>query len=308
MRKANLSQATINTCLKGIRATYNDMHKYGVDGVKNELKIERGLIKKSRPKIPTILRTEDYLNGIDNIKSQLDWEAMAIGVLSFALRGLDLVDLFKISSSNIESVKKYKDYFDIYITTETENEDPAWLTLTRSKVPDGSPMAINLSLGGEYTALLHLLKKSLESTRPHLATADAFALTSLYNDFEFGRYRALTQAQGKAFKKLTGSPYKVIRKSFRTLASVYCNVSTEIGNALLGQENQNISVNYLEMSQLKEHIDAVHQEILDKYQMNNIAIGLINKGREIWVREDGSLTPLTDLDLTFFEWFYNLEE
>jgi len=62
------------------------------------------------------------------------------------------------------------------------------------------------------------------------------------------------------------------------------------------------------MSQLKEHIDAVHQEILDKYQMNNIAIGLINKGRELWVKEDGSLTPLTDLDLTFFEWFYNLEE
>lgn len=307
MRKANLSQATINTCLKGIRATYNDMHKYGVDGVKNELKIERGLIKKSRPKIPTILRTEDYLNGIDNIKSQLDWEAMAIGVLSFALRGLDLVDLFKISSSNIESVKKYKDYFDIYITTETENEDPAWLTLTRSKVPDGSPMAINLSLGGEYTALLHLLKKSLESTRPHLATADAFALTSLYNDFEFGKYRALTQAQSKAFKKLTGSPYKVIRKSFRTLASVYCNVSTEIGNALLGQENQNISVNYLDMGQLKDHIDSVHQQVLREYKMNDIAIGLINKGRELWVREDGSLTPLTNLDLTFFEWFYDLD-
>jgi hypothetical protein len=307
MRSSSLAQATINTCLKGIRATYNDMYKYGVDGVKNELKIERGLIKKSRPNIPTILRTEDYLKGIDNIKSQLDWEAMAIGVLSFALRGLDLVDLFKISSSNIESVKKYEDYFDIYITTESENEHPAWLTLTRSKVPDGSPMAINLSLGGEYTALLHLLKKSLESTRPHLKTTDSFALTSLHNDFEFGKYRALTQAQSKAFKKLTGSPYKVIRKSFRTLASVYCNVSTEIGNALLGQENQNISVNYLDMGQLKDHIDSVHQQVLREYKMNDIAIGLINKGRELWVREDGSLTPLTNLDLTFFEWFYDLD-
>jgi hypothetical protein len=41
--------------------------------------------------------------------------------------------------------------------------------------------------------------------------------------------------------------------------------------------------------------------------MNDIAIGLINKGRELWVREDGSLTPLTNLDLTFFEWFYDLD-
>ena len=98
-----------------------------------------------------------------------------------------------------------------------------------------------------------------------------------------------------------------IRDSFRTLASVYCNVSTEIGNALLGQENQNISVNYLDMGQLKDHIDSVHQQVLREYKMNDIAIGLINKGRELWVREDGSLTPLTNLDLTFFEWFYDLD-
>ena len=302
MRKANLSQATINTCLKGVRATYNDMYKYGVDGVKNELKIERGLIKKSRPKIPTILRTEDYLKGIENIQSQLDWEAMAIGVLSFSLRGLDLVDLFKISSENIESVRHYKDYFDVYFTAESENEAPAWLTLTRSKVPDGSPMAINLSLGGEYTAILYLLKKSFESTRPNLTTSDSFALTSLHEDFNFTKYRNLTQAQGKAFKKLTGSPYKVIRKSFRTLASVYCNVSTEIGNALLGQENQNISVNYLEMGQLKEHIDSVHQEILKQYKIDEICLKLIEKGRQMWVSDKGKIKTLTSLDLSFWDW------
>lgn len=302
MRKANLSQATINTCLKGVRATYNDMYKYGVDGVKSELKIERGLIKKSRPKIPTILRTEDYLNGIERIQSQLDWESMAIGVLSFALRGLDLVDLFKISSANIESIRQYKDYFDIYFTAESENEDPAWLTLTRSKVPDGSPMAINLSLGGEYTAILYLLKKSFETTRPNLTTSDSFALTSLHEDFNFTKYRTLTQAQGKAFKKLTGSPYKVIRKSFRTLASVYCNVSTEIGNALLGQENQNISVNYLEMGQLKEHIDSVHQEILNQYKIDEICLKLIEKGRQMWVSDKGNIKTLTSLDLSFWDW------
>ena len=101
MRKANLSQATINTCLKGIRATYNDMYKFGVDGVKQELKIERGLIKKSRPNIPTILKTEDYLSGVEKVKSQLEWEAMAIGILSFALRGLDLIDLFNLEFNDI---------------------------------------------------------------------------------------------------------------------------------------------------------------------------------------------------------------
>lgn len=304
MRNTKLSQATINTCLKGIRATYNDMYKYGVDGVKEELKIERGLIKKSRPKIPTILRTEDYLSGVDKVKTQLEWEAMAIGILSFALRGLDLVDLFKINSNNIESTRKYDNYFDIYFTAESENLDPAWLTLIRSKVPDGSPMAINLSLGGEYTSLLYLLKESFESTRPHLKTSDPFALTSLAKDFDFDKYRTLTQSQSKAFKKLTGSPYKVIRKSFRTLASVYCNVSTEIGNALLGQENQNISANYLEMGQLKEHIDSVHQEILSQYKMNDIALKLIEKGRQMWLKEDGTLKTLTNLDLGFWEWYY----
>jgi len=304
MRNAKLSQATINTCLKGIRATYNDMYKYGVDGVKEELKIERGLIKKSRPKIPTILRTEDYLSGVDKVKTQLEWEAMAIGILSFALRGLDLVDLFKINSNNIDSTRKYDNYFDIYFTAESENLDPAWLTLIRSKVPDGSPMAINLSLGGEYTSLLYLLKESFESTRPHLKTSDPFALTSLSKDFDFDKYRTLTQSQSKAFKKLTGSPYKVIRKSFRTLASVYCNVSTEIGNALLGQENHNISANYLEMGQLKEHIDSVHQEILSQYKMNDIALKLIEKGRQMWVKEDGTLKTLTNLDLGFWEWYY----
>ena len=304
MRQANLSQATINTCLKGIRATYNDMYKHGVSGIKNELKIERGLIKKSRPTIPTILRTEDYIKGIEMVTTQLEWEAMAIGVLSFALRGLDLVDLFKLSSKNIESTKAYKDYFDIYLTTQTDNDSPAWLTLTRSKVPDGSPMAINLSLSGEYTVLLHLLKLSLETTRPKLKTTDSFALTSLYEDFDFNKYRTLTQAQSKAFKKLTGSPYKVIRKSFRTLASVYCNVSTEIGNALLGQENQNISVNYLEMGQLKDHIDSVHQEILRQYKMNDIALRLISRAKTLIVDKSNNLSEITDLDLSYFEWNY----
>ena len=304
MRQANLSQATINTCLKGIRATYNDMYKHGVSGIKNELKIERGLIKKSRPTIPTILRTEDYIKGIEMVTTQLEWEAMAIGVLSFALRGLDLVDLFKLSSKNIESTKAYKDYFDIYLTTQTDNDSPAWLTLTRSKVPDGSPMAINLYLSGEYTVLLHLLKLSLETTRPKLKTTDSFALTSLYEDFDFNKYRTLTQAQSKAFKKLTGSPYKVIRKSFRTLASVYCNVSTEIGNALLGQENQNISVNYLEMGQLKDHIDSVHQEILRQYKMNDIALRLISRAKTLIVDKSNNLSEITDLDLSYFEWNY----
>ena len=88
------------------------------------------------------------------------------------------------------------------------------------------------------------------------------------------------------------------------MASVYCNVSTEIGNALLGQENQNISVNYLDMGQLKDQIDSVHQQVLREYKMNDIAIGLINKGRELWVKEDGSIKKLTDLDLSFWEWYY----
>jgi len=304
MRKANLSQATINTCLKGIRATYNDMYKFGVDGVKQELKIERGLIKKSRPNIPTILKTEDYLSGVEKVKSQLEWEAMAIGILSFALRGLDLIDLFKIGADNIQSTRIYDNYFDIYFTAESENTDPAWLTLTRSKVPDGSPMSINLSLGGEYTSLMYLLKQSLESTRPNLKSKDPFALTILSNEFDFKAYRTLTHSHSKAFKRLTGSPYKVIRKSFRTLASVYCNVSTEIGNALLGQENQNISANYLEMGQLKEHIDSVHQQILRQYQLNDIAIKLIEKGQQLWLKED-KVKPLTDLDFSFWEWYYD---
>ena len=181
------------------------------------------------------------------------------------------------------------------------------LTLTRSKVPDGSPMAINLSLSGEYTVLLHLLKLSLESTRPQLQTKDSFALTSLHEDFNFTKYRTLTQAQGKAFKKLTGSPYKVIRKSFRTLASVYCNVSTEIGNALLGQENQNISVNYLEMGQLKDHIDSVHQEILRQYKMNDIALRLISRAKTLMVDKSNNLSKITDLDLSYFEWDFENE-
>ena len=88
------------------------------------------------------------------------------------------------------------------------------------------------------------------------------------------------------------------------MASVYCNVSTEIGNVLLGQENQNISVNYLDMGQLKDQIDSVHQQVLREYKMNDIAIGLINKGRELWVKEDGSIKTLTDLDLSFWEWYY----
>ena len=302
MRQANLSQATINTCLKGIRATYNDMYKHGVSGIKNELKIERGLIKKSRPTIPTILRTEDYIKGIEKVTTQLEWEAMAIGVLSFALRGLDLVDLFKLSSQNIESIKRYKNYYDIYLTTQTDNDHPAWLTLIRSKVPDGSPMAINLSLSGEYTVLLYYLRESFRDTRPTLQTEDAFALTSLHEDFDFNKYRALTQSQSKAFKKLTGSPYKVIRKSFRTLASVYCNVSTEIGNALLGQENQNISANYLEMGQLKDHIDSVHQEILRQYKMDDIALRLISRAKTLMVDKSNNLSKITDLDLSYFVW------
>ena len=54
--------------------------------------------------------------------------------------------------------------------------------------------------------------------------------------------------------------------------------------------------------------DALAFHLSDSTTYRNFCrIGLINKGRELWVREDGSLTPLTNLDLTFFEWFYDLD-
>lgn len=74
-------------------------------------------------------------------------------------------------------------------------------------------------------------------------------------------------------------------------------------NALLGQENQNISANYLEMGHLKEHIDSVHQQTLRQYQLNYIAIKLIEKGQQLWLKE-GKVKPLTDLDFGYYNWIW----
>ena len=58
------------------------------------------------------------------------------------------------------------------------------------------------------------------------------------------------------------------------------------------------------MGQLKDHIDSVHQEILQKYKMDDIALRLISRAKTLTVNKDNRLSKITDLDLSYFEWFY----
>ena len=270
------AQATINSCLKGVRATYNDMYRHGVEGIKSELKLERGLIKKQRPVIQSILTFEDFKKGISDAKTRIEWEAMAIGLLSFSLRGLDLVDIFKIRKKHFHSTGNLESLSQLSMDGILGDQQIE-LVLSRSKVPGSMPMYISISSGHAVYGLLNLLKESIEVSAPHLTSSDAFALSSIATNFNFNTYRSFTHSRSKAFSKLTGKPFKYSRKTFRTKASTVANVSTEIGNALLGQENANISVNYLSMEELKEQVNRAHSAVLEDFNVDGLYFQLLKK-------------------------------
>lgn len=283
--KKGLSQNTVNSCLRGVRATYNDMVQQGVEGVSGRLILERGLIKKSSTSIPQIIRTHDYLEAIHKIRTQHDWEALAIGFLMFTLRGLDLIDLLKLNHSNFQGVE-YSRPLDSYSyqLTHFGNEDcDLCLSVKRSKVPSSNPM--NIFVGGYESStaipIFILLRLSLSQSKKEIASRDDSSLTSLSHKFDYSKYRVLSQSYGKKHKKLTGFPLKHLRKTFRTLATVHCNVSTEIGNALLGQENPNISASYLSLSDLNQTVNQIHQTILEKFHINLIFEQLIGKANQL---------------------------
>jgi hypothetical protein len=276
MVKDEKAQETINTCLKGIRATYNDMYRHGVEGITSELKLERGLIKKQRTVVPSILTFEDFEKGILKARTRIDWEAMAIGLLSFSLRGLDLVDIFKINKKHFHSTGNLESLSQLRIGEMLRNHEIE-LILSRSKVPGSMPMHISLSSGHAVYGLLELLKESIEVSSPTLMSSDPFALSSIATDYDFDTYRRFTQSRSKAFSKLTGKPFKYSRKTFRTKASAVANVSTEIGNALLGQENANISANYLSMEELSGHVNRAHSEVLDDFNVDALYFQLLKK-------------------------------
>lgn len=287
--KKGLSQETVNSCLRGVKATYNDMYLQGVEGVSERLKLERGSIKKTRPQIPQIIRTNDFFRAIDNINTIHDWQAVAIGFLMFGLRGLDLIDLLKINHSSFTGLDYNRPLSDYpYQSTHFNHEDCSIaISLRRSKVPSGSKM--NISVGDVYSSLnipvFILLRLSIATSKNEIASIDDSSLTKLADNFNFHKYRSISQSYGKKFKKLAGFPYKHIRKTFRTLATVHCDVSTEIGNALLGQENPNISASYLSMDELILQVNQVHETVLKKFHFDLVFEQLIAKGNQLEIME-----------------------
>ena len=145
-------------------------------------------------------------------------------------------------------------------------------------------MHISLSSGHLVYGLLQLLKKSIELSSPTLKSDDLFALSSIATNYSFDTYRKFTQSRSKAFTKLTGKPFKYSRKTFRTKASTVANVSTEIGNALLGQENTNISANYLSMEELSEQVNKAHSEVLDDFNVDGLYSQLLKKTVEFYAK------------------------
>ena len=135
----------------------------------------------------------------------------------------------------------------------------------------------NLNIGRYRVGLLELLKESITVSSPTLISSDSFALSSIATDYDFDTYRRFTQSRSKAFSKLTGKPFKYSRKTFRTKASVVANVSTEIGNALLGQENANISANYLSMEELSDQVNKAHSAVIEDFNVDGLYFQLLRK-------------------------------
>ena len=135
----------------------------------------------------------------------------------------------------------------------------------------------NLNIGRYRVGLLELLKESITVSSPTLISSDSFALSSIATDYDFDTYRRFTQSRSKAFSKLTGKPFKYSRKTFRTKASAVANVSTEIGNALLGQENANISANYLSMEELSDQVNKAHSAVIEDFNVDGLYFQLLRK-------------------------------
>ena len=130
------------------------------------------------------------------------------------------------------------------------------LIISRSKVPGSAAMHISLSSGHAVYGLLELLKESIEISSPTLMSSDPFALSTIATDYDFDTYRRFT---------------------LRTKASAVGNVSTKIGNALLGQENANISANYLSMEELSGHVNRAHSEVLEDFNVDELYFQLLKK-------------------------------
>ena len=278
MLTANLSQETINTCFKGIRATINNMAEMGFSNAPKDFKIPKGIIKKKPDNFVPIIKEGVFLDSVNRISTVGQVEFMAFALLSLGLRGLDITDLLSLSAKNLynlndERVKVELDEFRLFSFT---SEECYYFKLRRSKVPNGNQMRILIH--GFTLPLIELLKMCISVTQPDWGSKDA---VSLYKALDFPNQERLRRRYADGFKKLSGNTFKNIRKTYRTAAQTELGVSSELGNILLGQENENISRHYLNLEKMQKDVDDAHGKLLEHFNFNQLCYLLFKKAEGI---------------------------
>lgn len=278
MLTANLSQETINTCFKGIRATINNMAEMGFSNTPKDFKIPKGIIKKNRDIFISTLKEGDWINGINSVSTIGQVEFMAFALLSLALRALDITDLLSLSTKNLYNLndKRVRVNIDEFRLFSFTSEESYYFKLRRSKVPNGIEMRILIH--GFTLPLIELLKMCISVTQPDWGSKDA---VSLYKALDFPNQERLRRRYADGFKKLSGNTFKNIRKTYRTAAQTELGVSSELGNLLLGQANPNISARYLNTDDMQPDVDDAHSKLLEHFKFNPLCYKLFKKAESI---------------------------
>ena len=277
----NLSPSSINSYITHMSSIVNEAQRRGL--VSERFIYHRNYRQKIRTRVIDTATPELFIEGIENIKGIYDFQALALWMLQFTMRGMYTSDLAKMHLHSLVNSNKL--------------DKKRYVKYKRSK----SGESMNILYSCEPTEKLILaLQNSFYIThkgRPDLLPDRTNPLQLLIYNFDDARIHKNTwDVYSKRCSKLL-MPMKNARKTFESYA-LKLRVSQEIRYKLTGHVDQTIKKHYQnwEWKELSDQIDEAHIEGLEAFNSKELVNELFMRIYE--VSEEVSENTLLSLNLS----------
>ena len=261
-----LSPSSINSYLNHIGSIVNEAYRRGL--MSEPFVKHKNWRQKKRLTIVQTATPEMFREAIMKVKDLRDFQALAIWLLQFTMRGMYTSDIATMHIHQRDNESEYKDRYVFHKRHKTSEP----MTIQYSLEPTEGLM---LSLRNS----IHITHKS----RPEMLPNRINPLQLFIYDYNDSRvHKNVWDVYAKRATKLL-LPMKTARKTFESYA-LMLNVPAEVRYKLLGHTPQSIKERHYQnwqWTELSSKIDIAHREVLEAFEAESLFKELLAKVNEV---------------------------
>lgn len=261
-----LSPSSIRSYINHIGAIVNEAFRRGL--VDSPFKNHPNYRQKKVTRVIKTATPEMFREAIDKVNNIRDFQALAIWLLQFTMRGMYTSDLATMHLHNRQN--------------EDDVEANRYVLHKRHKT--GEPMDILYSCEPTEGLILSL-QNSIRHThnhKPYMIPDRSNPLQLFKYDYDDSKvHKNVWDVYAKRASKLL-LPMKTARKTFESYA-LMLNMTAEIRYRLLGHTDQSIKSHYQnwQWEKLSDKIDDAHIKVLQEFQSKELFNELIDRVTEV---------------------------